>query len=136
MPGCSSRAHLYPDHWTQGENLEDRKEHLKDLFHTFKDLTQSFLDQLLARDALRGLDPRKGKFRSFLLVLLRHSLANEAKRASAAKRGGGRIPVALETREAERGLFETAAPRQGFLPGETQRRAYRKPASPGAPNVF
>ena len=25
----------YPDHWTQGENLEDLKEHLKDLFHTF-----------------------------------------------------------------------------------------------------
>lgn len=25
----------YPDHWTQGENLEDLKEHLKDLFQTF-----------------------------------------------------------------------------------------------------
>ncbi|HWQ91434.1 MAG TPA: type II toxin-antitoxin system HicB family antitoxin [Clostridia bacterium] len=25
----------YPDHWTQGENLEDLKEHLKDLHHTF-----------------------------------------------------------------------------------------------------
>lgn len=25
----------YPDHWTQGESLEDLKEHLKDLFHTF-----------------------------------------------------------------------------------------------------
>jgi predicted RNase H-like HicB family nuclease len=25
----------YPDHWTQGENLDDLKEHLKDLFHTF-----------------------------------------------------------------------------------------------------
>lgn len=25
----------YPDHWTQGETLEDLKEHLKDLFHTF-----------------------------------------------------------------------------------------------------
>lgn len=25
----------YPDHWTQGENLEDLREHLKDLFHTF-----------------------------------------------------------------------------------------------------
>ena len=25
----------YPDHWTQGEDLEDLKEHLKDLFHIF-----------------------------------------------------------------------------------------------------
>ncbi len=25
----------YPDHWTQGESLEDLKEHLKDLYQTF-----------------------------------------------------------------------------------------------------
>ncbi len=25
----------YPDHWTQGENLEDLKEQLRDLFKTF-----------------------------------------------------------------------------------------------------
>jgi hypothetical protein len=25
----------YPDHWTQGENLDDLKEHLKDLYLTF-----------------------------------------------------------------------------------------------------
>jgi hypothetical protein len=23
----------YPDYWTQGENLEDLREHLKDLYH-------------------------------------------------------------------------------------------------------
>ena len=27
----------YPDHWTQGEDLEDLKEHLVDLFKTFRD---------------------------------------------------------------------------------------------------
>lgn len=26
----------YPDHWTQGESLEDLKEHLRDLFQTFR----------------------------------------------------------------------------------------------------
>lgn len=26
----------YPDHWTQGESLDDLKEHLRDLFHTFR----------------------------------------------------------------------------------------------------
>lgn len=25
----------YPDHWTQGENLDDLKEHLRDLFEEF-----------------------------------------------------------------------------------------------------
>jgi len=25
----------YPDHWTQGGNLDDLKEHLRDLFQTF-----------------------------------------------------------------------------------------------------
>jgi len=25
----------YPDHWTQGEDLEDLKTHLRDLFQTF-----------------------------------------------------------------------------------------------------
>ncbi|MFN0127375.1 MAG: type II toxin-antitoxin system HicB family antitoxin [Verrucomicrobiales bacterium] len=26
----------YPDHWTQGEDLQDLKEHLKDLYATFE----------------------------------------------------------------------------------------------------
>ena len=25
----------YPDHWTQGDDLDDLKEHLRDLFQTF-----------------------------------------------------------------------------------------------------
>jgi predicted RNase H-like HicB family nuclease len=25
----------YPDHWTQGESLQDLKEHLRDLYDTF-----------------------------------------------------------------------------------------------------
>ncbi len=78
--------------------------------HDAEDLTQSFFAQLLARDALRGLDPRKGKFRSFLLVLLRHFLANEAKRTCAAKRGGGRIPIPLESGLAEGRLLAVRAP--------------------------
>ena len=66
-----------------------------------QDLTQSFFAQLLERNALRNLDPRKGKFRSFLLVVLRHFLINEAKRAGAAKRGGGRATFPLEGQVAE-----------------------------------
>lgn len=25
----------YPDHWTQGENLDDLRDHLRDLYQTF-----------------------------------------------------------------------------------------------------
>lgn len=76
-----------------------------------QDLTQSFFAHLLEHNALHGLDPRKGKFRSFLLVVLRHFLTNEAKRAGAAKRGGGRAPLALEAGVAEdRFLLQTTSP--------------------------
>lgn len=76
-----------------------------------QDLTQSFFAHLLEHNALHDLDPRKGKFRSFLLVVLRHFLTNDAKRASAAKRGGGRAPFALEAGVAEdRFLLQTASP--------------------------
>jgi len=76
-----------------------------------QDLTQGFFAHLLEHNALHGLDPRKGKFRSLLLVVLRHFLTNEAKRAGAAKRGGGQAPFALEAGVAEdRFLLQTANP--------------------------
>jgi DNA-directed RNA polymerase specialized sigma24 family protein len=76
-----------------------------------QDLTQSFFAHLLEHNALHDLDPRKGKFRSFLLVILRHFLTNDAKRASAAKRGGGRVPFPLEAGAAEdRFLLQSVSP--------------------------
>lgn len=78
--------------------------------HDAEDLTQSFFAYLLSRNTLRGLDPRKGKFRSFLVVVLRRFLANEAKRSCAAKRGGGRTPLPLEPEAAEVRLLAAAAP--------------------------
>jgi hypothetical protein len=27
--------HSHPDHWTQGDDLDDLKEHLRDLYETF-----------------------------------------------------------------------------------------------------
>ncbi|MBN1674616.1 MAG: sigma-70 family RNA polymerase sigma factor [Kiritimatiellae bacterium] len=51
-----------------------------------KDLTQGFFASLLRRDALRSIDPAKGKFRTFLLAALRHFLCDEYDRRKAAKR--------------------------------------------------
>jgi RNA polymerase sigma-70 factor (ECF subfamily) len=77
-----------------------------------KDLTQGFFASLLEREALKSADPRRGRFRTFLLTILERYLANEAERASAKKRGGGRIPVDL--RQAERELRTSDSPATAF----------------------
>jgi DNA-directed RNA polymerase specialized sigma24 family protein len=56
-----------------------------------KDLTQQFFARLLERNDFTGLDPKKGKFRTFLLAAFTHFLSNEYDRANALKRGGGKI---------------------------------------------
>ena len=56
--------------------------------HDAQDLTQEFFLQLLDHGTLSRADPRKGKFRAFLLVALNHFLTNEWHRAHALKRGG------------------------------------------------
>jgi RNA polymerase sigma-70 factor (ECF subfamily) len=61
-----------------------------------KDLTQQFFASLLERKDFCGLDPRKGKFRTFLLSAFTHFLANEYDRATAQKRGGGRMMLSLD----------------------------------------
>src|SRR5215472_8598429 len=53
-----------------------------------QDLTQGFFLRLLDKHYLGQVDPQKGRFRSFLMVSIRHFLANELDRAKAAKRGG------------------------------------------------
>jgi DNA-directed RNA polymerase specialized sigma24 family protein len=61
-----------------------------------KDLTQQFFAHLLERNDFRGLDPARGKFRTFMLVAFTHFLANEHDRVCALKRGGGRTVVSLD----------------------------------------
>jgi len=56
--------------------------------HEAEDMTQGFFQNLLGKDGLANVDPKKGKFRSFLLVSMKHFLANERDRAKAIKRGG------------------------------------------------
>jgi RNA polymerase sigma-70 factor (ECF subfamily) len=66
-----------------------------------QDLTQGFFASWLARDSLGSVDPGKGRFRSFLLVSCKHFLANRLVRKRALKRGGGRIPLSIDLRDAE-----------------------------------
>jgi RNA polymerase sigma-70 factor (ECF subfamily) len=61
-----------------------------------RDLTQAFFTRLLERDFLASADPRRGRFRAFLLTAVQHFLANEYDREHAQKRGGGREFVTLD----------------------------------------
>lgn len=53
---------------------------------TARDLTQSFFLSLLDRNSLQRVDPREGRFRSFLLAAIRNFLAHEWERQRALKR--------------------------------------------------
>lgn len=66
-----------------------------------KDLTQEFFLRLLEKDYLKGLDRETGKFRSFLLVVLKRFLANEWDRANCQKRGGGQQIISLDEQDTE-----------------------------------
>ncbi len=62
-----------------------------------KDLTQQFFARLLERNDFQAVDARKGKFRTFLLASLTHFLSNQRDYMQAAKRGGGRTMISLDS---------------------------------------
>ena len=68
---------------------------------TAKDLTQEFFAQLLAKRLLAGVDPNKGRFRSWLLGVMNHFLAHEWSKVTAQKRGGGRAIFSLDETDPE-----------------------------------
>ena len=69
--------------------------------HDAQDLTQEFFARLLEKKYLAGVDPAKGRFRSFLLASLKHFLANEWDKTRAQKRGGGQILIPIDVATAE-----------------------------------
>lgn len=69
--------------------------------HDAQDLTQEFFRRLLEKHWLKDADRRKGRLRTFLVLAIKHFMANEWRRASAQKRGGPRAPAPLDTDFAE-----------------------------------
>lgn len=61
-----------------------------------EDLTQGFFALLLERRDFGAVRREKGRLRSYLLVSLKHFLANERHRAMAIKRGEGQRPIPLQ----------------------------------------
>jgi RNA polymerase sigma factor (sigma-70 family) len=66
------------------------------------DLVQGFFASLLERRAVGRADRERGRFRSFLLASMDHFIANEWRRATAQKRGGGAVMVGLDFDDGER----------------------------------
>ena len=64
--------------------------------HDAQELIQVFFARLLQRRDLESVRCEKGRFRSFLLVALKHCLINEGLRARTQKRGGGNKLIPLD----------------------------------------
>ena len=65
--------------------------------HDAQDLTQEFFARLLEKNFLAGVQREKGRFRSFMLASVKHFLANEWDKANAQKRGGGKVPISIDS---------------------------------------
>jgi RNA polymerase sigma-70 factor (ECF subfamily) len=61
-----------------------------------EDLVQAFFQKFLEKNYLEGLSAERGKFRAFLLVALKHFLANEWDKSQRQKRGGGTQHLSLD----------------------------------------
>lgn len=97
---------LCADYYAPVEAFVRRYRHGRD---DARDLTQEFFAVLLEGRSLGGVEPTRGRFRSYLLGAVKHFLADRAARAAAAKRGGDRTSLG------EMGLSEVADP-DGFPP--------------------
>ena len=69
--------------------------------HDAQDLTQEFFCRLLEKRWLDSATREKGKLRTYLIVALKHFMANEWRRASAQRRGSGQAHVQFDTALAE-----------------------------------
>jgi len=76
--------------------------------HDAEDLTQAFFERVLQKNYLRAVDRTKGKFRSFLLAMLRHFLANHWRADRTVKRGGRVQFVHLDDPAADQQYLESS----------------------------
>ncbi len=80
------------------------------------DDTQGFFAYLIEKGLVERAERERGRFRSYLLSLLEHWLANEYRKAHAAKRGG--FALAIDVARAEQDI--------GPDPGETPDAAFTR----------
>ncbi|MCI0748580.1 MAG: sigma-70 family RNA polymerase sigma factor [Verrucomicrobia subdivision 3 bacterium] len=90
--------------------------------HEAQDLTQAFFAHVLSNRALDTVAPAKGRFRSFLLVALKHFLDNEWHKARAVKRGGRQVVISWE--ELNPGERDVLGPREPMTPEKAFNRRW------------
>ena len=95
---CQALAELCERYWPPLYSYARRRGYSVD---QAQDLTQAFFARFLEKRDVQAADPRRGRFRSFLLASFKHFIANEHDRERAQKRGGGQWPIALEVDTAE-----------------------------------
>ncbi len=92
-------AKLFEAYWAPVYGYVRRRGH--DLDRS-RDLVQSFFTHLLEnRDDLAGVDPRRGRFRAWLLGVLQNFLANEWRHVHTLKRGGDIVFLSIDALTAE-----------------------------------
>ncbi|MBX3733299.1 MAG: sigma-70 family RNA polymerase sigma factor [Verrucomicrobiae bacterium] len=101
--GCPSQAadaleHLCRNYWFPLYTFLRRSGHPPS---EAQDLTQGFLASLIEQRDLAAVNPRRGKFRSFLLGTFKHYLSDERKKAHAQKRGGDQPVISIDEWTAE-----------------------------------
>jgi RNA polymerase sigma-70 factor (ECF subfamily) len=79
------------------------------------DLTQGFFLRLLEKNDLASVDRERGRFRTWLLAVLKHHLANDWHREQAQKRGGGAAHLSIDGAEAE-SQYERLEPSHDLTP--------------------
>ena len=77
---------------------------------TARELTQEFFARLLSRHQLDSVDPERGRFRSFLLGVVKHFLSDLRDHDRAAKRGGGQAPISISAGSAGETTTEVQIP--------------------------
>ena len=77
---------------------------------TARELTQEFFARLLSRRQLDSVEPGRGRFRSFLLGVVKHFLSDLRDYDRAAKRGGGQAPIPISLGTADETTTEIQIP--------------------------
>jgi RNA polymerase sigma factor (sigma-70 family) len=75
-----------------------------------EDLTQGFFEQLIQKQLAGRADPKRGRFRNFLLKVLTQFLSDARKQRCRIKRGGESRPLSLNESTAHQAVCSTLEP--------------------------